>query len=215
VIGGFESRDRVSREDTEPENHIRDTDDHKGESRMVSKASTHAEWKARSAKENLDILGWARARTFVPSEVAESTESVRDYPVLEEDPVAHMLGGWLWRGEGSAITGRRLFKLGAEGKSKEELRSVGWPADPQEMQERLERVVPFLQGRNPFREDLPPRRDRFMHFEYWEKKSTAEGVWVLIPAREGGPTQEEVEEKVWREVTYLEGIARPNPFRKD
>jgi hypothetical protein len=27
VIGGFESRDKVSREDTEPENHIRDTDD--------------------------------------------------------------------------------------------------------------------------------------------------------------------------------------------
>jgi hypothetical protein len=38
---------------------------------------------------------------------------------------------------------------------------------------------------------------------------------VLIPAHEGGPTEEEVEEKVWREVTYLEGIARPNPFRKD
>jgi hypothetical protein len=215
VIGGFESRDRVSRENTEPENHIKDTDDHKGGSRTVSKASTHAEWKARSAKENLDILGWARTRTFVPSEVAESTESARDYPVPEEAPVAHMLGGWLWRGEGSAMTVRRLFKLGAEGKSKEELRSVGWPADPQEMQERLERVVPFLQGRNPFREDLPPRRDRFMHFEYWEKKSTDEGMWVLIPAGEGGPTEEEVEEKVWREVTYLEGIARPNPFRRD
>jgi hypothetical protein len=215
VTGGFESREGVSREDTEPENHIRDTDDHEGQSRAVSKASTRAEWKARSAKENLDILGWARARTFVPSEVAESTESVRDYPVPEEDPVAHMLGGWLWRGEGSAITVRRLFKLGAEGKSKEELRSVGWPADPQEMQERLERIVPFLQGKNPFREDLPPRRDRFMHFAYWEEKNTDEGMWVLIPAREGGPTEEEVEQIVWREVTYLEGIARPNPFRKD
>jgi hypothetical protein len=215
VIGGFESRDRVPREDTEPENHIRETHDHEGGSRAVSKASTHAEWKARSAKENLGILGWARTRTFVPSEVAESKESARDYPVPEEDPVAHMLGGWLWRGEGSAMTVRRLFKLGAEGKSKEELRSVGWPADPQEMQEHLERVVPFLQGKNPFREDLPPRRDRFMHFEYWEKKSTDEGMWVLIPAREGGPTEEEVEQKVWREVTYLEGIARPNPFRKD
>jgi hypothetical protein len=215
VIGGIESRDRVSREDTEPENHIRDTDDHEGESRAVSKASTHAEWKARSAKENLDILGWARTRTFVPSEVAESTESARDYPVPEEDPVAHMLRGWLWRGEGSAMTVRRLFKLGAEGNSKEELRSVGWPADPQEMQEHLERIVPFLQGKNPFREGLPPRRDRFMHFEYWEKKSTGEGMWVLIPAREGGPTEEGVEEKAWREVTYLEGIARPNPFRRD
>jgi hypothetical protein len=32
VIGGFENREGVSREDTEPENHIRDTGDHEGES---------------------------------------------------------------------------------------------------------------------------------------------------------------------------------------
>jgi hypothetical protein len=83
------------------------------------------------------------------------------------------------------------------------------------MQERLERVVPFLQGRNPFREDLPPRRDRFMHFEYWEKGSTSERLWVLIPARKEGPTQEKVEELVWSEVIYVEGIARPYPFRRD
>jgi len=215
VIGGFESRDGVSCEDTEPENHIRDTDDHVGRSPTMRDTSTHADWKARSARENLDILGWSRTRTFVPSEVAESTEPAGDYPVPDDDPVARMLASWLWYGEGSAMTVRRLFKLRAEGKSKEELRSVGWPADPQEMQERLERVVPFLQGKNPFREDLPPRHDRFMHFEYWEKKSTDEGMWVLIPARAGGPTEEEVEEKVWREVTYLEGIARPNPFRRD
>lgn len=215
VIGGFENREGVSREEAEPENHIRDTD-HKGESSTASKASTHDEWKARSAKENLDMLGWSRVRTFTPRRHLESTESAPEgHPVFFEDPVARVLASWLWRGEGSAMTVRRLFKLRAEGKSKEELRSVGWPADPQEMQEHLERVVPFLQGKNPFREDLPPRRDRFMHFEYWEKKSTDEGMWVLIPAREGGPTEEEVEEKVWREVTYLEGIARPNPFRKD
>ena len=126
-----------------------------------------------------------------------------------------MLASWLWYGEGSAMTVRRLFRLRAEGKSKEELRSVGWPADPQEMQERLERVVPFLQGRNPFREDLLPRRDRFMHFEYWEKGSMSEKLWVLIPARKEGPTQEKVEELVWSEVMYVEGIARPNPFRRD
>jgi hypothetical protein len=215
VIGGFETRDGVSREDTEPEDHIRDTDDHEGGSRTVSKVSTYAEWKARSAKENLDILGWARTRTFVPSEVAESTESAESRPVPEDDPVARMLGGWLLRGEGSAITVRRLFKLRAKGKNKEELRSVGWPADPKEMQEHLERVVPFLQGRNPFREDLPPRRDRFMHFEYWEKGSMGERLWVLIPARKEGPPQEKVEELVWSEVMYVEGIARPNPFRRD
>jgi hypothetical protein len=215
VIGGFESRDGVSREDTEPENHIRDTDDHVGGSRTMRDTSTHAEWNARSARENLDILGWSRTRTFVPRGPAESSESAESRPVPDDDPVARMLTSWLWYGEGSAMTVRRLFKLRAEGKSKEELRSMGWPADPQEMQERLERVIPFLQGRNPIREDLPPRRDRFMHFEYWEKKSTGEGMWVLIPAREGGPTEEGVEEKAWREVTYLEGIARPNPFRRD
>jgi hypothetical protein len=216
VIGGFESRDRVSREDTEPENHIRDTDDHKGGSRTVSKASTHAEWKARSAKENLDILGWARTRTFVPSEVAESTKlAAEEHPVLDDDPVARMLASWLWLDDGSTMTTRRLFKLRAKDKSKEELLSMDWPTDRQKMQERLELVVPFLQGEHPLREGYPPRRDRFMHFEYWAKGSTGEGLWVLIAAREGGPTEEEVEEKVWREVTYLEGIARPNPFRRD
>jgi hypothetical protein len=59
------------------------------------------------------------------------------------------------------------------------------------------------------------RRDRFMHFEYWEKGSMSERLWVLIPARKEGPTQEKVEELVWSEVMYVEGIARPNPFRRD
>jgi hypothetical protein len=29
------------------------------------------------------------------------------------------------------------------------------------------------------------------------------------------PTEEEVEEIVWGEVKYLEGVAPPNPFRED
>jgi hypothetical protein len=101
VTGGFESRDGVSREDTEPENHIRDTDDHEGESRAVSKASsTYAEWKARSTKENLNILGWARTRTFVPRVPAESTESAESHPLPEDDPVASMVGSRLWISDG-------------------------------------------------------------------------------------------------------------------
>ena len=75
VIGGFETRDRVYREDTEPENHIRDTDDQEGGFRTMNKPSTYYEWKARSARENLDILGWSRARTFGPGESTESAES--------------------------------------------------------------------------------------------------------------------------------------------
>jgi hypothetical protein len=124
VIGGIESRDRVSREDTDPENHIRDTDDHKGGSRTVSKASTHAEWKTRSARENLDILGWARVRTFVP---AESTESAESRPVPENDPVARMLGSRLWISDGWAETATRMLRYKPKDKSEEELRSMGWP----------------------------------------------------------------------------------------
>jgi hypothetical protein len=124
VIGGIESRDRVSREDTDPENHIRDTDDHKGGSRTVSKASTHAEWKARSAKENFDMLGWARTRTFVP---AESTESAESRPVPENDPVARMLGSRLWISDGWAETATRMLRYKPKDKSEEELRSMGWP----------------------------------------------------------------------------------------
>jgi hypothetical protein len=212
VTGGFESRDEVSREDTEPENHIRDTDDHKGESRAVSKASTYAEWKARSARENLDILGWARARTFVP---AESVDSARSRPVSEDDPVVRMLGSRLWISDGWAETATRMLRDKPKGKSEEELRSMGWPVTSQEMHERLEELAPVLQGTNPDCKDYPVRQDRFIHAEYWEKESAAEGIWVFIAAREGGPNEEEVEEKVWREVSYLEGIARPNPFGKD
>ena len=175
----------------------------------MSKASTHAEWKARSAKENLDILGWARARTFAP---AESTESAQSRPAPEDDSVARMLASWLWLDDGSTMTTRRLFKLRAKDKSKEELLSMDWPTDRQKMQERLELVVPFLQGEHPLREGYSPRRDRFMHFEYWAKGSTGEGLWVLIAARKGGPTEEEVEEKVWEYVRHIEGIGRPNPF---
>ena len=212
VIGGFESRDGVSREDTEPENHIRDTDDQEGESRAVSKASTHAEWKARSAKENLDILGWARTRTFVP---AESTESAQSRPGPEDDPVARMLGSRLWINDGWAETATRMLRYMPKDKSEEELRSMGWPVNSQQMHERLEELAPVLQGQNPDCKDYSVRRDRFIHAEYWEKESAAEGLWVFIAAREGGPTEEEVEQIVWREVTYLEGIARPNPFRRD
>ena len=101
MIGGFECRDGVSHKDTEPENHIRDTDDHEGESRAVSKASsTYAEWKARSTKENLNILGWARTRTFVPRVPAESTGSAESHPLPEDDPVASMLGSRLWISDG-------------------------------------------------------------------------------------------------------------------
>jgi hypothetical protein len=216
VIGSFESRDRVSREKTEPENHIRDTDDHKGESRAVSKASTHAEWKARSAKENLDILGWARTRTFVPRGPAKATESAPEgHPVPEDDPVASMLGSRLWISDGWAETATRMLRYMPKDKSEEELRSIGRPVNSQQMHERLEELAPVLQGTNPDRKDYPVRRDRFIHAEYWEKESAAEGLWVFIAAREGGPTEEEVEQIVWREVTYLEGIARPNPFRRD
>jgi hypothetical protein len=212
VIGGIESREGVFGEDAEPESHVRETDDHEGGSRAVSKASIHAEWKARSARENLDILGWSRTRTFGP---AESTESAQSRPALEDDSVAKMLGSRLWIDDGWAETATRMLRYKSKGKSEEELRSMGWPANSQEMHERLEELAPVLQGTNPDCKDYPVRRDRFIHAEYWEKESAAEGLWVFIAAREGGPTEEEVEQIVWREVTYLEGIARPNPFRRD
>ena len=150
VAGGFESRDRVSREDTEPENHIRDTDDHKGGFRTVSKASTHDEWKARSAKENLDILGWACACTFGPRELADlNAPSAEDVLDLEEDPVARWISDVLWGSPGWAETAERFFGLRGKRRSEEELHSMGWPTSPQEMQEHLERLAPVLEGKIP------------------------------------------------------------------
>ena len=108
-----------------------------------------------------------------------------------------------------------MLRYKPKGKSEEELRSMGWPVTSQEMHERLEELAPVLQDTNPDCKHHPVRRDRFIHAEYWEKESAAEGLWVFIAAREGGPTEEEVEEIVWREVIYLEGLAPPNPFRRD
>jgi hypothetical protein len=214
VTGGFESRDGGSREDNEPENHIRDTD-HKGESSTTSKAPTHAEWKAQSAKENLDLLGWARARTFGSRGPADPVDSAESRQVPEDDPVASMLGRRLWISDGWAETATRMLRYKPKDKSEEELRSMGWPVDSQQMHERLEELAPVLQRENPDRKNHPVRRDRFIHAEYWEKESAAEGLWVFVAAREGGPSEEEVEEMVWGEVKYLEGIAPPNPFRKE
>ena len=146
---------------------------------------------------------------------AESTESAESRPVPEDDLVARMLGSRLWISEGWAETATRMLRLKPKGKSEEELRAMGWPVTSQQMHERLEELAPVLQGKNPDCRHHPVRRERFIHAEYWVRESAAEGLWVFIAAREGGPTEEEVEEMVWREVTYLEGIAPPNPFRKD
>jgi hypothetical protein len=207
VIGGFETRDRVFREDTEPENHIRDTDDQEGGFRTVSKASTHAEWKARSAGENLDVLGWSRARTFGPLELADlSAPSAEDVLDLEEDPVARWISDLLWRSPGWAETAERFFELRGRRTSEEELRSMGWPTSPQEMQEHLERLAPILEGKIPCLRPYPPRRGRVMHLEYWEKEATGQRVWVFVPVHEEGPTEEQIEKIVWGEVVYVEGI---------
>jgi hypothetical protein len=207
VIGGFESRDGVSREDTEPENHIRDTDDNEGGSRAVSRASTHDEWKARSARENLDILGWARTRTFGPRELADlSAPSAEDVLDLKADPVARWISDLLWRSPGWGETAERFFGLRGKRRSEDELRSMGWPTSPQEMQEHLERLAPILEGKIPCLRPYPPRRGRVMHLEYWEKEATGQRVWVFVPVHEEGPTEEEIEEIVWREVVYVEGI---------
>ncbi len=215
--GGSGSSDGVPREDGVTTNPVKSTHDHEKGSRMARKTSVHDEWASRPARDNLSILGWSRARAFVSPEPAGAAgPPAEENQDPEGDPLARMLGNWLWFGEGSAMTATSLHKMMAKGKSEDELRSVGWPASPREMQERMERVAPSLQGKTPFHGPHPPRRDRFVHLEYWKKEGSGEGLWVLIPAREGGPTEEEIEQIVWGEVVYLEGLNRyPNPFRDD
>ena len=112
----------------------------------MSKASTYAEWKARSARENLDVLGWARARTFMP---AESTESAEGRPDPEDDPVASMLGSRLWISDGRAETATRMLRLKPKGKSEEELRSMGWPVPPNRCTSALRSWRLFFRARTP------------------------------------------------------------------
>lgn len=125
---------------------------------------------------------------------------------LEEDPVARWISDGLWRSPGWAKTAERFFGLRGKRRSEQELRSMGWPTSPQEMQEHLERLAPILEGKIPCLRPYPPRRSRVMHLEYWEKETTGQRVWVFVPVHEEGPTEEEIEEIVWREVVYVEGI---------
>ena len=116
----------------------------------MNKPSTYAEWKARSAGENLDILGWSRARTFGPLEFADlNAPSAEDVLDLKEDPVARWISDLLWGSPGWAETAERFFELRGRRTSEEELRSMGWPTSPHEMQEHLERLAPILEGKIP------------------------------------------------------------------
>ena len=173
----------------------------------MNKPSTYAEWKARSAGENIDILGWSRARTFGPLELADlNAPSAEDVLDLKEDPVARWISDLLWGSPGWAETAERFFELRGRRTSEEELRSMGWPTSPQEMQEHLERLAPILEGKIPCLRPYPPRRGRVMHLEYWEKEATGQRVWVFVPVHEEGPTEEQIEKIVWGEVVSVEGI---------
>ena len=122
----------------------------------MSKASTHDEWRARSARENLDIPGWARARTFGPRELADlNAPSAEDVLDLEEDPEARWISDVLWGSPGWAETAERFFGLRGKRRSEEELRSMGWPASSQEMQEHLERLAPSWRVRSRASDPTP------------------------------------------------------------
>jgi hypothetical protein len=172
----------------------------------------------------LTDLGWYRSQTVFTEDSSE------DYP-LDKDPVVRRLRYDIPIYQGRcldarnelddspwAVTAEDVFKLEADKKTAEELRSMGWPATPEEMDAHLRRIIPLLQGGthrfyNPGTDewytlcpDAPPFsgnleklcKEAYLHAELWVNEESGQELWALTALREGwGTPDSEIERQVW------------------
>ncbi len=174
-------------------------------------------------------LGWRRDDR-APGDPPEAPSGDRIDP--DEDPVARVLRHEvpIYHGPRShswfvPLTAPQIFTAaeafawgapdGAEGSS-----TAGWPATPEEMAERLERLIPRLREKPyPFydpsvalwyfeeRRTEPEDPEKLcrmalLHAEVWRNEATSEELWVLVALQPGGsPPREEIERFVWFWVT--------------
>lgn len=173
----------------------------------------------------LTELGWYRAQSTF------SAEGVSENYSEDEDPVARVLryevgiykGRDWWSGVYGnptpyVLTAEHLFEMGPG--TEEDRLSGRWPATPEEMVERLEKVIPLLQaGEHRFwdpgysdwcaRELIDHPRDMekackeaYLHAERWKNQETGEELWALVALKEGWRVPDEaIEEAVWDWVT--------------
>jgi hypothetical protein len=160
--------------------------------------------------EELTELGWYRASANFHAHSA----SGKDLPYAE-DPVAQELRYRvpIYRGKQARYwqvgddppwvgTAENVFELRPKGKSEEELRSLGWPATLEEMEEHLAQVISFLQQRpHNFYDpgyaqwcfdqhiEMPKDRERRckearLHVELWRNEQTSEELLALVALQE-------------------------------
>jgi hypothetical protein len=234
---GSEGPDADAREKAMETGPIEENEDEEGESREEDAEDDSASDELEDPEEEdvdhlgeLTELGWYRAQI---SFIAE--DSLEDYP-LDEDPVVHRLrhavpiyAGYCLDPRNDefddtprTVTAEDVLNLEAENKSEEELRSMGWPATPEEMATHLKRIIPLLQGGAlPFYDPgldawycLDPDAPQFSgdpeklckpaycHCELWVNEETSEEIWALTALREGWrPPDKAIEEAVLLRVT--------------
>jgi hypothetical protein len=187
---------------------------------------SHEEEDEEDCLEELTELGWYRDSTNFDSGSAPGN----DLP-HSEDPVAQELRYRvpIYRGKQARRwdvgdttpwvgTAEDVFELRPKDKSEEELRSLGWPATLEEMEERLGQVISFLQQRphnfyDPgyaqwcFELQIEMPRDRekrckeaSLHAELWRNEQTSEELLALVALQKNWSVpDEEIERAVlWR-----------------
>jgi hypothetical protein len=173
------------------------------------------EQKAKPARIKLAELGWVRRSDVTDDEVVVSTgATVGD---VDRDPVARYTASFEI-GSVEVMTATEIFQGGGRVLSKGEHIPPDWPADSQEVHERLSRLAPILRTtkrQHPYFEgysypcEEPPEvRDGYTHVEYWESEAGGkEGLWVFAVHEPGEPLdREEVEGYVWVRVKPLEKV---------
>lgn len=118
------------------------------------------------------------------------------------------------------ITAGRLFEIGPESSVENGQHSESWPATPEEMAERLEKVIALLQDCehrfwDPGYSDWCARamidhprdmekacKEAYLHAERWRNEQTGEEVWALVALKEGWRVPDEaIEEAMWSWAT--------------
>jgi hypothetical protein len=188
--------------------------------------------------EELSHLGWYRAQT------AFAAEDVPEDHFEDEDPVArrlrHDVG--IYRGRnyewktpfyrfespwvGSA---EEFFELGPEERTEGEESSSEWPASPEQMAVRLERVIPLLQSKPrqfwdvgfsdwyaAMQLDHPRDMEKvckpaYLHAERWRNEHTGEELWALVALQDAwGVPDDAIEQAVLRRVAAGPRTAEEN-----
>jgi hypothetical protein len=160
--------------------------------------------------EELTRSGWFCAETDFPVDTSPAEEQAGEDPVARR--LRHEVGiykprDW-WKDNLNeepltplALTAEDVFNLGPEGQDDRGQPAASWPATPEEMAERLKRVIPLLQsgvqrywdpGLSLWYEmkliNQPDKekhcKEAYLHAELWRNEETGQEIWVLVALKE-------------------------------